>query len=350
MNMNGSHRAPGFILRAAALVLGALIAAPFGSGAAEAAVPAQVTIAQTSVALGFSVDAIAADEGFFKKEGLDADIEIVSAGDPQVLAALHAGSAQFGAMTLVPAIQAAARGEPLRLVSPFVREFVIQFVINPAIAKKRGITGTMSLREKYARAKGLTVGTLDVGGGLDLMFRSLARQYGLDANHDFTVTAIHSYPGLLVACQRGEIAIALTAIPFGTLGVEQEGLEMFADFWHGAIPDYDGAMHQGMVVNADYAKAHPEIVRRMHAALDDALVFMHTHPQETVADLHKRYPKLPESLIHTFIVGDAKSFAPRAIASRRGFTIIRNFVADNILPQAKSVTYRSFVLPIAQEK
>lgn len=57
-------------------------------------------------------------------DGIDLDVEIVSHGDPDTLAALHSGGAQFGAMTLVPAVQAMARGEKLRVVSPFVRNFV----------------------------------------------------------------------------------------------------------------------------------------------------------------------------------------------------------------------------------
>jgi NitT/TauT family transport system substrate-binding protein len=333
-----------------ALALGlSLVVAAAASAAADSA-PTKVTIAQTSVALGFSVVAIAADEGFFAKEGLDPDIQIVSSGDPQVLASLHSGSAQFGAMTLVPAIQAAARGEKLRLVAPFVSEFVIQFVINPDTATKLGITDDMTLKEKFIRAKGQTIGTLDVGGGLDLMFRSLAKRYGLDADKDFTITAIHSYPGLIAACQRGQIGIALTAIPYGTLGVQRAGLKMFANFWYGAIPEYKGAMHQGMVVDGDYEEQHPDVVRRMHSALDGALIFMHKEPEKAVADLHKRYPSLAEDVIREFIVGDASSFADRAIAPRKGFDIIRDFVAQNLLPQASTIKYDKFVLPYAQEK
>jgi NitT/TauT family transport system substrate-binding protein len=343
MNRPFPHRAA--IRLAAALVLAALLGRP-----TVAAEPAKITIAQTSIALGFTVVAIAADEGFYKKEGLDADIQIVSSGDPQVLAALHSGGAQFGAMTLVPALQAMARGEKLRLVAPFVREYVIQFVINPAAAAKAGITDTMPLKEKYEHAKGLTVGTLDVGGGLHLMFKGMAQQYGLNADRDYTVTAINSYPTLLAACKRGQIDMALTAIPYGTLGVETQGLTMFADFWNGAVPEFDGALHQGMVVEADYAEQHPDIVAHMNRALDGALRFMHTNPGRTIADLHKRYPKLPEDLLHTFIVTDAKSFAADAIAPHHGFDIIRSFVAAHFIASAADIKYGDFVLPAAQEK
>ncbi len=333
-----------FATVAAALFAAAIV----GAGPARAA--DKVVIAQTSISLGLSIVEIAIDEGFFAKHGIDADVEIVSHGDPDTLAALHSGDVAFGAMTLVPAVQAMARGEKLRVVAPFVRNFVIQFVINPESAKKIGLTDKMPLKERFARARGLIVGTLDVGGGLDIMFRVLAKQYGFNPLSDYTETTINSYPTLLAAAQRKEIDIALTAIPYGRLGVEQNGLKMFADFWGGAIPEYNGAVHQGLVTEADYAAQHGDIVRRVHAAIDDALVLLHKQPDKAIADLHKRYPKLPESVIRSFIVDDAKSFAARAIVDRRGFDIIRDFVGNNMLPQAKSLKYADVVLPIAQQK
>jgi ABC-type nitrate/sulfonate/bicarbonate transport system substrate-binding protein len=312
--------------------------------------PAHVTLAQTSIAIGFASTSIAQDEGFFQKAGLDVDVQIVSHGDSDTLAAMHSGGAQFGAMTLLPALQATARGENLRILAPFVREFVVQFVIAPETAQKIGLTDTMPLPEKFRRAKGLTVGTLDVGGGLHVLFRALAKQYGFDPERDYTVTAINSYPTLLAAAKRGQIDIALTAIPYGRLGVQQEGLVMFADFWGGAVPEFNGAVHQGMVVEADYAAKNPDIVARMHQAMKNALVFMHAEPDKTVADLHKRYPALPEELIRSFIVGDAKSFAAHAIVERKGFAIVRDFVAKNMIPEAADLKYETIVLPAAQEK
>lgn len=335
-------------MRFATVAAAAIAVALTGSAPARAA--DKVVIAQTSISLGLSIVEVAIDEGFFAKRGIDPDVEIVSHGDPDTLAALHSGGAAFGAMTLVPAVQAMARGEKIRVVAPFVRNFVIQFVINPDSAKKIGLTDTMPLKERFARARGLTIGTLDVGGGLDIMFRVLAKQYGFNPQADYTETTINSYPTLLAAAQRKEIDIALTAIPYGRLGVENNGLKMFADFWGGAIPEYVGAVHQGLVTEADYAAKNPDVVKRVHAAIDDALVLLHKQPDKAIADLHKRYPKLPEAVIRSFIVDNASSFASRAIVDRRGFDIIRDFVGNNMLPQAKALKYSDVVLPIAQQK
>lgn len=310
----------------------------------------KITITQTSNTLGFAVDYIALDEGFFKRQGIDPEIQIVNGGDAANIPAVRTGASQFGAMTLVPALQADARGETLRVVAPLVREYVNQFVINADAAKQAGITEAMPLKEKFRRAKGMIVGTLDIGGGLHLMFQALAREYGLDPDKDYNITAIKSYPALLVAAKRGDIGLALTAIPYGTMGVQNEGLAWFADFWGGAVKEYDGTVHQGVVTTADYAEKNPDIVRRMNEAYDQTLKFIRAQPEKVVADIHKRYPGFSEELLHSFYVDDKDSFARSGKVERHGFELVRDFVAKGLLASAANVSYETFVLPVAQEK
>jgi ABC-type nitrate/sulfonate/bicarbonate transport system substrate-binding protein len=116
------------------------------------------------------------------------------------------------------------------------------------------------------------------------------------------------------------------------------------------VPEFNGLIHQGMVVPADYAAQHPDVVRSMHKALDEALMFMQTHPDQTIADLHKRYDKLPEPLLRSFIVGDAKSYAPRATFDRKGFDMVRDFVAQHLIADASKIKYDAVVIPEARQK
>lgn len=312
--------------------------------------PTKINIAQTSNGLGFSAMSIAQDEGFFAKNGIDPTVEVVSHGDATTLAAVHSGGSQFGAMTLLPAIQVMARGEKLEIVAPFVRQFVIQFVMSPKAAKKIGLTPQMPLKERMLKAKGMTVGTLDIGGGLQILFDALAKQYGMNPNSAFTMTAINSYPSLLLAAKTGQIDIALTAIPFGRVGVRKDGLAMLADFWGGAVPQYNGAVFQGLVVEKDYAASHPKVVAAMNRAIGEANAFIHSNPDKAVADLDKRYPKLGADLIRSFIVGDASSFVANGIVDRKGLAVTRDFIATNTVPQAAKLTYEDMVAPVARQK
>jgi len=310
----------------------------------------KIAIAQTSTALGFSPDFIALDEGFFKKYEIEPDISIVTGGDAATLPAVKTGSAQFGAMTLVPALQAVARGEPLRLVAPLVREFVVQIVMNAPARAKAGITDTMTLKEKITRIKGMTIGTLDIGGGLQLVFNAFAKKYGFNPDADFNLTAIKSYPALLLAAKQAQIDVALTAIPYGTIGVTQEGLTWFADFWGGGVPETDGTHFQGIVTTADFAAKNPDLVARVNKVYDETLLFMKEHPENAIADMRKRFPSFSEDLLKVYYVDDKNSFAKRGIVERHGFELVRDFVAQNLIAAAADIKYETFVLPVAQEK
>lgn len=310
----------------------------------------KITIAQTSNALGFSPDFIAVDEGFFKKHDIEPEITIVTGGDAATLPAVRTGSAQFGAMTLVPALQAVARGETLRVVSPLVREFVVQVVMNEATKKKSGITDNMPLKEKITRIKGMTLGTLDIGGGLQLVFNGFAKKYGFIPDQDFNLTAIKSYPSLLLAVKQGQIDVALLAIPYGTIGVRDQGLLWFADFWGGAVPETDGTHFQGIVTTADFAAKNADLVTRMNKVYDDTLLFMKDHPEKAIADMHKRFPEFNEDLLKVYYVDNKNSFAKRGIFERHGYDLLRDFVAQNLIPAAADVKYETFVLPVAQQK
>lgn len=330
-----------------AAAIGALLIASFH---AAARAEDKITIAQTSTALGFSPDFIAVDEGFFKEHGIEAEITIVTGGDAATLPAVRTGSAQFGAMTLVPALQAVARGETLRVVSPLVREFVVQIVMNANSRAKAGITDAMPLKEKLTRIKGMTLGTLDIGGGLQLVFNGFAKKYGFSPDADFTLTAIKSYPALLLAAKQGQIDVALLAIPYGTIGVKDQGLTWFADFWGGAVPETDGTHFQGIVTTADFAAKNPDLVTRVNKVYDETLLFMKAHPEKAIADMRKRFPEFSEDLLKVYYIDDMNSFAKRGIFERHGFELLREFVAQNLIAAANDVKYETFVLPVAQQK
>lgn len=309
----------------------------------------KIAVVHTSDALGFSPDWIALDEGIFARHGLDPEISIV-AGDAATLPAVHSGNAQFGAMTLVAALQAEARGEPLRVVTPLVREFVVQILINPKAAARAGITPDMDFKEKMTRARGLTIGTLDVGGGLQLVFNGFAKQYGFSPDKDYNLTAIKSYPGLLDAAKRGDIDMCLLAIPYGDIGASTLGLQWFANFWTGDVKQVDGTVFQGVVAEADYVAKNPDLVERFHQALDDTFQFMRASPNKAIADMHKRFPNYSTDLLHTYYVDDINSYVKRAVLERHGFSLLQDFVSKNMIAAAADVKYETFVLPSAQEK
>jgi NitT/TauT family transport system substrate-binding protein len=308
-----------------------------------------ITIAQTSNALGWAADTIAQKEGFFEKEGIKANIQIMSNGDAATIPAVSSGGAQFGAATTLSTLQAIGKGQKFKIIAPFTDQYVVQFVISKSAAQRLGITPSMSMEEKIKKIKGLKVGTLDVGGSLHLLFNGLVKRYGLNPNKDFTITAIHPYDSLLQALKRGQIDVALVVIPYGNIAVDGGYADMLADFWKGDVPGFAGAMHQSLFVSEKYASEHPEVVEAVRRAIGEALAFIHDHPDQTLKDLQETFPNTDPNIIKEIVVTDVDGYPKDASVPKDGFNMIRDFVAQSN-PDVANVKYEDAVWPSAQVK
>lgn len=309
-----------------------------------------INIAQTSNSLGWAADDIAEKEGFFAKEGIKANILIQSSGDASTIPAVAGGGAQFGAATTLSTIQAISRGQNFKIIAPFNDEYVVQFIIAKKVAEKLGITSDMSMQEKMKKIKGLKIATLDVGGSLQLLFNGLAKQYGMDPNKDFIITAVHPYSSMLEALKRGQVDVGLAVIPYGSVAVNAGYAEMLANFWAGDVPGFSGAMHQSLFVNGDYATTHPAVVEAVRRAIGEALGFIHNHPNQTLKDLEEMFPKTSPAIIKEIVVTDGEGYPKDATVTKTGFDLVRNFVAQTANPAAANVKYNTAVWPSAQEK
>ena len=332
---------------ALALVVGMLGSSPVAGAPAGPAT--HVLIAQTSEALGWAADYVAQAEKLFDKNGVDAEIQIVK-GDAATIPAVAAGNAQFGASTTIASLQAISKGEHFLIIAPYTDQFVVQAVIRKETAARLGTGPSTSLGEKIRKLKGLTIGVLDVGGALHLLLNGLARQYGLDPNRDFTVTAISPYPTLLAALQRGQIDAAFTAIPFGYVAVKGGYAVMLADFWAGEVPAFAGAVHESLFTTEAYGRAHPQTVEAVRRAIGEALAFIHDSPDRAIADLTQRFPNVGEETVRRIIVTGAAGFPRTATISRKGFQIVRDFTAQTVSPEVAKIQYDQVIWMSAQEK
>jgi ABC-type nitrate/sulfonate/bicarbonate transport system substrate-binding protein len=144
------------------LCASAVIAVARASGAAERP-PERVRIAVSSKSLGF-LDAWAARErGFYRVQGLDA--EIIAMRPPVAAAALHAGEIDytFGASTT---LRASLSGLPMKLVSLSLRSSFHTLTARPNI-------------KSFGDLKGKTV-AVTIGAADDVVARLLVRRGGVD--------------------------------------------------------------------------------------------------------------------------------------------------------------------------
>ena len=131
--------------------------------AAERA-PEKVRIAVSSKSLGFLDTWAAKERGFYRKQGLDA--EIIAMRPPLTIGAIQAGEIDyaFGASTI---LRGSISGAPVRLVSLALRTSFHTLVARPQI-------------KSLADLKGKTI-AVTIGAADDFVARHLLRRAGVDA-------------------------------------------------------------------------------------------------------------------------------------------------------------------------
>ncbi len=172
-------------------------------------------------------------------------------------AALMAKSLDMTGTTLALAIQAASRGEPVRLVAALGNK------CSALVAAKDGPVRTA------ADLKGKRIAYVP-GTMHEILLRELLHREGIDPARDTTLMRIDFFD-MGVALAKGNVDAFLSGEPFPTQAVMQGYGRIIAYPYYG---DSIGTINSGMLMHADFIKKHPDAAMRMvaaHKAVTEAL-------------------------------------------------------------------------------
>ena len=163
--------------------------------------------------------------------------------------ALLAGSLDMTGTTLALAIQAASRGEPVRLVAALGNKCSALVV-----AKDGPIKSAADLRGKRIA---YVPGTMH-----EILLREVLHREGINPDKDVTLMRIDFFD-MGTALARGNVDAFLSGEPFPTQAVMQGYGRILAYPYYG---DSIGTINSGMLMREDFIQAHPEQALRMVAA------------------------------------------------------------------------------------
>jgi NitT/TauT family transport system substrate-binding protein len=180
----------------------------------------------TQAVLAFT---IARDKGYYRAEGLDVELILMSA--PNASRALLSGDVQVatvGGAGLPPVL----RGSPFKfLFTTYNRAMFWLF-------SKAEIRDVKAL-------KGKRVGVSGIGSGPDSLLREILRLNGLDANRDVAILSLGVMPTIYSGLQAGVVDAAMLAPPV-TFKAEEAGFRELVSF-----PKQDLVELQGSILVRD---------------------------------------------------------------------------------------------------
>ena len=208
----------------------------------------------------FLAAGVAQHKGFFKDEGLDADIVVMTA--PASLAALSNGDIDYTLLT-GSVIRAAIRGLPVRIVAGLMSSSAHVFLARPEI---------MTIKE----LSGKRIGLAGFGDATHVLARIILAKHGVDPDKDVQFIGLGSDSGRFTALQQNLADMVVTSPPWDFEG-KKLGYNILARAYEHV--NYPLA---GLGVNQKSLQTNRAQVKRVVKSLVRANRFMRDNREESV--------------------------------------------------------------------
>jgi NitT/TauT family transport system substrate-binding protein len=222
----------------------------------------RVSVTQYGIIVETLPWAIALEKGLFKKQGLDIDGFIGSTGGGTTVRNMMAGGLPFAEIAVPAAIAANQSGVDMKIVYGAVNN----------MGDLAWIVRKDSPIKKMSDLKGKKVGFTQPKSTTEMVLRMILQAQKL--TNDVTILPTGGIGAGVVALDQGAIDAAPVEEPLLVKSSDKyRVLFRVNDF----LPNLTWSVG---VTTPDFAKAHPDVVRKLIAARRDAIDYMYAHPAE----------------------------------------------------------------------
>jgi NitT/TauT family transport system substrate-binding protein len=259
-----------------------------GNRRAIAAALTPVTIVQSSVSFNFVPIYIAQTAGYFKQEGIDLSV-VLAGGGPKAMTGLIGGGGQFSASVLFDGMMAHRRGLTDVRALATLSLFQNPMALLTTVAKDRGISRDMPLKQRLEAMKGLRIGVTTPGATSDMFMRYIFRANGLNPDRDLQIIPLGGVSAQIAALQAGRVDGCSCLPPVDVIATTQgltiEVLDRLKDF-----PLLAGVTYGTLYGLDSYNKAHPDVTNAMARALARATLLL-THDPDAAKQATRPFLK-----------------------------------------------------------
>ena len=212
------------------------------------------------------------DAGYFKQEGLDADL-IYIASSSTMAQAMLAGEVALSTANSQAVVDTGLQGGDLVAVGAFVNFVALYIIAAPEIKTVQDL-------------RGKPVGVSRFGATTDFAIQMFLKKYGLEPVRDVPILQIGGVPELAAALSKKSIYAAAMSYPMG-LVAQQAGMKLLANLAKEEIP----FLHQGLTTTGRFMRERRPQAKAFVRAYGRAVHFMHTRKEESKA-IVSRYTKV----------------------------------------------------------
>jgi NitT/TauT family transport system substrate-binding protein len=306
-------------------VLGGVLAVAAMACGQPAAAETKLVFAAAQSSIGSLAIFLAKDKGFFKAEGIDADIVDFKGGGPAVQG-LAGGGAQFCICAADHVVRLRNRGLPARILTALT-EFHGYGLL--ALADSP-VTDIKSL-------KGQRIGITSPGSLSDNTLRFYIDQAGLNPNRDVEILGIGTGGAMGAAIDSKSVAAGMLTTPDVQAFLAKPGK-------YKLVQDFRGLRYAALdlLVMESWMKAHDTETRGVAKAVVKAQGLIKSDPEAVRAGLHGMYPNFDDALLTEVAAEAQHALSIDGRLDRDGYKTMQDMLlkAD---PSLKPVAYEDVV-------
>jgi len=237
-------------------------------------------------------------KGFFNEEGLQA--ELIRIRSAVALPALTSGEIDYHTV-VSPAVNAALRGIPVRVVACFTPGLTTAIIARPEFKTIQDL-------------KGKTIGLNSIGGGLESTVRMMLKHYGLDPDKDVKFLATGGVETRFAALKQGLTVATAGSTPVDYLG-KKFGYVVLARAYE--LFSYPNT---GLVAGVKKIKENPDQLKRVIKAGIKANRYLLQNRDGTI-QVMMQWMRIDKDTATATYDGSVKSFNDDGSVSEAGLRI-----------------------------
>lgn len=260
---------------------------------AEAQHRDDITIAVPVFSLGFALEYLNQDLGFYEQHGLNAKtLQIDGLG---AINAVISGSVDFAEPSGTSFTRAAAKGQRLLAIVEMMNHPSAQIVLRKDLAAAAGFDPKAALSQRTQVLKGRSMGISAVNSVLHGYLRLIARRGGIDP--DAIKIGVIPAPNLMAAFTAGQIDGFVNDQPWTGQAVLSGKAVVVASGPDGDPRDLAEFANTVVVTRPETCAKRPAVCRAVGQSFAQSAAFLHDHFDEARAVLQKRFAMLDEKLL-----------------------------------------------------
>jgi ABC-type nitrate/sulfonate/bicarbonate transport system substrate-binding protein len=247
---------------------------------------------------------VAIEQGFFEKEGIEAEI-VSGGGGAQVIASVLSGEAQFAVSGPRSMFTPLDKGEDLLAIQSLNSALTYQITLSKQYQKKKNVSKDSSLEDRVASLNGATIGTNLVGDSGDVYTRHLMQMHGVDPNTLKTVK-LAGDGSKIGGMQEGIVDGGIASPPMGLQAESKDIGDIVINT--SEVPMYGNMVWEAVFAKKEYLEENHETSLKVVRAIGQGMEFTRNNPREAAESIVSYFDGIDVDILEESLIGLKNTF------------------------------------------